>query len=122
MLKTYKGKTCKIKAFQHLFHTAFSPFLTILTTIIHKSRGKIYTFLRKFLVKYMKMQLFVDKRMSYPQFQRSFQHLTVKTSLKCLKLPFLLKTLLIMLKSGVESCEISGRKLFIKTPFENLEV
>lgn len=107
MLKTYKGKRRHIKAFQHLFHRHNSPFNPILSTIIHKSRAKIYTFYRKILVKYIKLQLFVDKSRSYPQFQRSFQHLTVKIGLKCLKLPVLLKTLFKLLKSGLFKVNIT---------------
>ncbi len=63
------------------------------------------------MVKYIKMQLFVDKNKSYPQFQRSFQHLTVKIGLKCLKPPVLLKTLLKVLKSGVFKWNITFCKL-----------
>ena len=111
MLKTYKGKCRHIKAFQHLFHRRNAPFLSVLSTIIHNSRAKIYTFLRKILVKYIKMQLSVDKNRSYPQFQRSFQHLTVKIGLKCLKLPVLLKTLLKVLKSGLFKGNITFCKL-----------
>ena len=51
------------------------------------------------MVKYLKLQFLVDKIISYPQFQRSFQHSAVKMRLKCLKLTVLLKSLLIMLKS-----------------------
>jgi len=57
------------------------------------------------LVKSIKLQLFVDKISSYPQFQQSFQHLTVKIRLKCLKPTVLLKTLLTMLKSiHIKAC------------------
>ena len=48
----------------------------------------------------MKMHFCIDKFDSYPQFQPSFQHSTVKICLKCLKPALLLKTMLIMLKSG----------------------
>ena len=64
------------------------------------------------MAKYMKLQLFVDKFKSYPQFQPSFQHLTVKIGLKCLKPAFLLKTLLIMLKSCADKADITFCKLF----------
>lgn len=67
------------------------------------------------MVKYIKLQLFVDKNRSYPQFQRSFQHLTVKTGLKCLKLPVLLKTLLKVLKSDLFKVDITFCKL--QNPF-----
>lgn len=63
------------------------------------------------MVKYIKLQLFVDKSRSYPQFQRSFQHSTVKIGLKCLKLPVLLKTLLKVLKSGLFKVNITFCKL-----------